>query len=1007
MAQPSFTLSDRLDRFGISLPGNQNINHGVAVNYQDIKRSICLIYSALNGTQGGATGFLINTINNCFSTDGTKKFYIATAMHNLYKMDLNNTYISFNFEMSDAMDRGIASEDAEITRLYKMPLKLVVRDAYADLALLEIDQSKINVNPLAELTPETTALYNAFALGWSLQYPYSGKYLANISHPKLDIKKSFSNHNSYAISNRFEDLGFLEFKLNYPAGNRPEIGSSGSPLIDARLNRAIGILVRGLDVGVFSTTYDLSFTALENSWRKIEPDNPGFINYLDPDRTWMSTVPGGYIQDLLAVPQTDFDMTLNSGQAFERDLDYNFQEFFSLGDVGANREMTLGSGLRSSSGSAKVFLTVVPRENPNYLLYGAYTDASQPYTKDFQGTGWNLLNSSGGPGRVFDNRQHFPSLPIASTDVKTVLIQYLVGKSRLRPYNSFFNFLGFPDYKLTDNTPLPVTVSLFRVMDDVAESSKVRAVKLPKGMPCNAVELFDPTRLDNVWQSKKYPVSKGLSTNDLFINGITISQGAITKTIATGNNGGYLNLVNPNFLVETIKTSYKSGTEVDDNYISFNIDVANRQNRTFHYKIWMDFFPVTDANNHYNFVSDPVRHEIELVAEGEMSSMVNRSVRMPDNDQLQMGPGDRKICRLRIAISYQDNIEQDGEYADGEVEDYLVEIRVPERKQPEAEIEIGFDGNLNDVALPASQSAFSGTGYGYDGGHRRLGSSSLRFGGDADFVSLDDNDLLLHKAFTARTISMWVYCESNTGLQDIYDEGDDVNGIGLRINNGNIELGVQNGNSIQKISGAVPLNQWVFVTGMFNNGKISLYVDGAITAENPNIGFTSVPIHPGAAGLGATNGTNAFDQANSQFNGWVDELKIYNVALLESEIEFLSGSSTANTVPANAPAMVKNESPYYNTPATNKKPQPAAALIIYPNPSKGYVNLITEVKQAGPVTIQITDLMGRVVYEKTISGVGVGFQLVALRNLQLKAATYIVKVMNREHVQTGKLIIEL
>ncbi|MES2778247.1 MAG: LamG-like jellyroll fold domain-containing protein [Bacteroidota bacterium] len=233
-----------------------------------------------------------------------------------------------------------------------------------------------------------------------------------------------------------------------------------------------------------------------------------------------------------------------------------------------------------------------------------------------------------------------------------------------------------------------------------------------------------------------------------------------------------------------------------------------------------------------------------------------------------------------------------------------------------------------------------------------------------------------------------------------------ISRLGLRINNGNMELGVQNSNNIQKISGAIPVNQWVFVTGIFNNGKLSLYVDGTLAAEKINVGFTSVPVHPGAAGLGATNGTNAFDQANNHFNGWVDELKIYNVALLESEIEFLSGSGTVGTVPVNAPATVQEENKNAGNLITDNKAKTPTGLIIYPNPSKGDVNVITEVKQAGPVSIQIIDMQGRVVYEKNITGVGVGFQQVSLRNINLKAASYIVKVESRGYVQTGKLVVE-
>lgn len=79
---------------------------------------------------------------------------------------------------------------------------------------------------------------------------------------------------------------------------------------------------------------------------------------------------------------------------------------------------------------------------------------------------------------------------------------------------------------------------------------------------------------------------------------------------------------------------------------------------------------------------------------------------------------------------------------------------------------------------------------------------------------------------------------------------------------------------------------------------------------------------------------------------------------------------------------------------------------IYPNPSKGDINLIAEVKEAGKIKIQMIDLLGKVVYEKIFNDVSVGFQQIALNNLALKAGVYIVKVINGNHQQTSRLVME-
>ncbi|MES2776535.1 MAG: LamG-like jellyroll fold domain-containing protein, partial [Bacteroidota bacterium] len=781
------------------------------------------------------------------------------------------------------------------------------------------------------------------------------------------------------------------------------------------------------------------YSSISNSWLPgfggSEPSK-GLMDYLDPGHLWINKVPGGYLADLLPVPVADFDLTLHSGEE-KKDQRAEDEKLLFMKDVTGSlkqRENYVsrlsGLKLRENQGNARVFVSVTTasKYDPDYLLYGAYAQQrslpSSSAVAGFEEKGWDVKTAASAGFPVFPLRggMSIPE-PDMSTNFKQAAVN-LACNNLKRGYVSAWISMS--------QVALPIEIKLFRQNDGIPQAATIQALGIPDRPPINAVELFAPERLENIWQSNKYPGSSGNVTSNLHIERTSIYQNyTLLKTIATGNNGGYLNLVNPNFHIETVETSYKDehfGFDPIDNNVSFHINLLKKSIvGTFYYKIWMDFFPDIDpATHHYNFVEDPIPHPIELLAQGSgTGSPIIVTVRMPDNLQLDMQPGDSKICRMRIAVSNNDDVEQDGQYEYGEVEDYLVKIHVPDPIVESIDIHMPLNNTLVDVAgeestanafgdddVPMDEVGSCGSvgsfgDFCYDGNRRRLGSSSLHFGGTGDYVSLDNNKLLLNNAFTARTVSLWVYSESNSGIQDIYDEGDDANGIGLRINNGNMELGVQNGNNIQKVSGAMPVNQWVLVTGIFNNGKLSLYLDETMVAANANVGFTSVPVHLGAAGLGATNGTNAFDQARNHFNGWVDELKIYNIALPESEIEFMSGSSAVSTTAATTPAMVQSEKQDDIQPGTEKKSGPSATgLIVYPNPSKGDFNLITEVKQAGPVTIQVIDMSGRVVYDKTINGVGAGFQQVALKALHLKAATYIVKAESRGNVQTEKLVIE-
>ncbi|MES2776536.1 MAG: LamG-like jellyroll fold domain-containing protein [Bacteroidota bacterium] len=998
--QPSRLTSGGINK---SLPGNRNINNAVGVNLQDVKRATVYIYYKKitdNNGWAGATGILLNTVTNTFS-NGLRTFYILTAAHVITEDPANyDIYLSFNYEMPDNVNRGTINENNFITRVYKIPLLKVVEDMRSEISLYKVDLSQIDLEPLSELTGTKVAFYNAYAAGWTLHPELSLNSLVNISHPQGDHKKVFVWQSDFKLLSgcnlnelRVRDRAFVSV-IN--VDERPESGSSGSPWIEKKTN-----LVSSVHWGTSDGIYSLS-SLLENSW--VNSEGTGLMNFLDGNNTWISKVEGGYIKDLIPPETTNFEKNFNGDEVATADMMLGFHPLYVYGLNPLKRETLLGSGMIVNSGTAKLYITVTPKDDPEYLFYGVSADPAVPSQTQFKGDTWNLSNppEEGLPGR--SNMENLTLLSCCASqqsgDLKKWVTRYLTKKSRASPFVSWLA-LG----PQSQDLDIPVEIKVFRIDD--ASVSTLKAVKLPYFMPYNAVQLFEPSQLSDAWKSKKYRPLRGLSADQLFINSLSVTQDSQRPwVIATGNNGGYLNLVNPNFLIGPIKTSYSSGADVEKNEIIFNIDVANSlQGGLFYYKIWMDFFPETDADNYYNFVGDPHPHDFELLDEGSGSAALRISVPIPDNGTLKMAPNTYKICRMRIAVSNSYGVIQDGRYQYGEVEDYLLDLYAPERKTAQPELDVALEGTLVDIAGPPSLSVLMGTGSGYDGNRRRLGTSSLRFGGNSDYVSLDENDLFIHKAFTARTIALWVYCENNSGFQDIYDEGDNTNGIGLRINNGNIELGVQNANRIQKVAGAMPTNQWVFVTGMFNNGKLSLYIDGALAAENANVGFTSVPIHAGAAGLGATNGTNAFDQANNNFNGWIDELKIYNIALLESEIEFMSGTGTINAMTSGTPGVVQAEAQRDGNLVTDNHPK-SPELVVFPNPSKGDINIITEVKQAGPIAIRIIDITGRLVYEKTFSGVGTGFQHIALKNLQLKTATYIVKVVNKGNEQTGKLVVE-
>lgn len=78
---------------------------------------------------------------------------------------------------------------------------------------------------------------------------------------------------------------------------------------------------------------------------------------------------------------------------------------------------------------------------------------------------------------------------------------------------------------------------------------------------------------------------------------------------------------------------------------------------------------------------------------------------------------------------------------------------------------------------------------------------------------------------------------------------------------------------------------------------------------------------------------------------------------------------------------------------------------IYPNPSKGTINLNYKLTMAGKVNIHIYDMLGRDVLTKTVKHSTIGMQNIAL-DLSNKNGLYIVKVTTPTEIYSAKLIIE-
>lgn len=170
---------------------------------------------------------------------------------------------------------------------------------------------------------------------------------------------------------------------------------------------------------------------------------------------------------------------------------------------------------------------------------------------------------------------------------------------------------------------------------------------------------------------------------------------------------------------------------------------------------------------------------------------------------------------------------------------------------------------------------------------------AISFNGSSQYVDLGNPTLL---QFTgAMSVSGWIYTRN---FSNCTGPGAPFCGIISKSNSGYYGwlLGpMQNTQRMQfsvataQFSGSgisspnTPLNQWVFVTGVFNPGasgaSVKIYTDGTLKSSGYTVASQSNS--PNNVNIGRNPGGSA---SNQFFNGYVDELRIYNRALTDNKI---------------------------------------------------------------------------------------------------------------------------
>lgn len=147
--------------------------------------------------------------------------------------------------------------------------------------------------------------------------------------------------------------------------------------------------------------------------------------------------------------------------------------------------------------------------------------------------------------------------------------------------------------------------------------------------------------------------------------------------------------------------------------------------------------------------------------------------------------------------------------------------------------------------------------------------NSLSFDGSNDYGSIGDLDL--PQAFS---ISLWIKQPSSlpswgSVFMKRFTYGFEVNGSTAYFSIGN------GSNWSREITTPITLNQWQHLVGVYNNGQVSIYRDGAQVGvtQSGTLTNSNVPLL-----IGSWTGSDQF------FAGQIDDVRVYNRALSSAEI---------------------------------------------------------------------------------------------------------------------------
>ena len=202
----------------------------------------------------------------------------------------------------------------------------------------------------------------------------------------------------------------------------------------------------------------------------------------------------------------------------------------------------------------------------------------------------------------------------------------------------------------------------------------------------------------------------------------------------------------------------------------------------------------------------------------------------------------------------------------------------------------GFNEGAGATTADASGNGHTGTIAGATWTTQGRFGNALSFDGVNDWVTVNATALL--NLSTAMTVEAWVFPTSTSGVRDVLIKegaGVDIYNLYARNGAGRPESNVFVGGVNRTAEGtALAANAWTHLAGTYDGSILRLFVNGALVASTSVSG--TIPASSGVLRIGGNSLWGEF------FQGRIDEVRVYNRALTQAEIQ------ADMTTPVGAPA---------------------------------------------------------------------------------------------------------